>query len=141
MLLGWLLRCSVTWVPPLSFIGLWPMMLIQTRICNRLTAGNRGTVEVTQDWDQPHWSGRPQPKPDTRKRIRPNVFARLARFCLWQSHAAAVSIVAFAILAALYAGLNLTVDPSLAPRVGLDAHTLAAQAELDRKFPGIDETL
>ncbi|MBI3673121.1 MAG: hypothetical protein HY245_06845 [Rhizobiales bacterium] len=117
------------------------MMRASARICNRVEPVSEGTAEAMQDWDQPHWSGKPQPRPDTRPKLRPNLFARLVRACLRQPNVVTVIVATLTVLASAYAALTLTIDPNLAPRIGLDAQTLAAQARLDEKFPGIGKTL
>ena len=92
------------------------------------------------EWEQPHWSGRPQPKPDTRARLRPNVFARWARLCARHNGAVLVLLTLVGLAAAGFAALNLQIDPGLPPPIALDALTLAAKTELDRQFPGIDDS-
>lgn len=91
-------------------------------------------------WDQPHWSGRQPEGAGPRQKLRPNGFARLARF----SAARAVLVVAFflilAAVAGIYAASVLRVDPDQRPRVTLDAATEQRQAELERQFPGIENT-
>jgi hypothetical protein len=91
-------------------------------------------------WEQPHWSGRPQVAPDTRPRLKPNGFARLAR---WSAHHAGLVIVMAMFLASLAAGLalfSIRLYPQAAPLISLDSQTAAAQARLDQQFPGIDAT-
>jgi uncharacterized protein len=90
------------------------------------------------NWEQPHWSGRPQEKPDGRARLKPNIFARLARFSA--RHAAAVILLVL-FLASLGAGLavfSIRLLPASAPAISLDDQTAKAQAALDTLFPGID---
>ena len=52
------------------------------------------------DWEQPHWSGRPQPRADAKPKLKPGVFAKLARFCA--SHH--MVVLALFLIAALLAG-------------------------------------
>ncbi|MCA3555702.1 MMPL family transporter [Aestuariivirga sp.] len=91
-------------------------------------------------WDQPHWSGKPQSGAGPRQKLRPNVFARAARFCA----ARCVAVVAAAVLLAaglsVFAATRLSIDPGQRPRIGLDQGTAALQAELDAKFPGVEQT-
>lgn len=91
-------------------------------------------------WEQPHWSGRPQPEPDRRPRLRPNIFARIARFCARQSPFVLIVVVFLTAMTAGFAALSLAVDPSAVSRIELDPQTTAAQQRLDGNFPGIDAT-
>ncbi|MCA3559720.1 MAG: hypothetical protein IOC82_01660 [Aestuariivirga sp.] len=91
-------------------------------------------------WDQPHWSGKPQPGAGPRQKLRPNVFARVARVCAaWR-----LAVVAAAVLLAaglsVFAATRLSIDPEQRPRIGLDQGTASLQAELDAKFPGVEQT-
>lgn len=91
-------------------------------------------------WEQPHWSGRPQEKPDARPRLKPNAFARLAR---WSTLNAGLVITMALFLASLAAGLalfSIRLYPQAAPVISLDSQTAAAQANLNQQFPGIDST-
>ncbi len=91
-------------------------------------------------WDQPHWSGRPQLSEPPRRKLRPNGFARLARFAA--RHATVVVVLA-AVLAGLAGGFavqRLEIDPDQRPRITLDDTTAGLQAALDSAFPGIEQT-
>ena len=91
-------------------------------------------------WDNPHWSGRPQHGAVPRQRLRPNLYARIARFCA--SHGSII-VLFFAVLAMVcgsYAASTLRIDPDQRPLVTLDDKTASLQAELDRQFPGIEQT-
>lgn len=91
-------------------------------------------------WEQPHWSGKPQPGAGPRQKLRPNAFARLARSCaihrLWVVLAALVIGLALA----LYAAARLEINPEQSPRVVLDETTAALQADLAARFPGVEQT-
>lgn len=92
-------------------------------------------------WDQADWSGRqPPPSAVPRQKLRPNAFARLARFAA--SNALAV-VLLFGLLGLLCAGFalsRLVIDPDQRPRISVDAETAAYQAALDSQFPGIEQT-
>ena len=94
-----------------------------------------------EEWEQPHWSGKPQPKADTRPKLRPNLFARVARSCARNASAVFMSFLFLCALTASYAAVTLEIDPAARPQILLDVQTLAAQGQLDRNFPGIDETI
>jgi uncharacterized protein len=91
-------------------------------------------------WEQPHWSGKPQPAPDIRPRLRPNGFARLARVCARHNGAVLLLMVFACALSVTFSALTLTIDPHAVSRIALDPQTLAAQQRLDSNFPGIDTT-
>ncbi|MFT3986068.1 hypothetical protein [Aestuariivirga sp.] len=93
-----------------------------------------------EDWDEPHWSGRPQAKPDTRPKLKPNLFARLARFSVRHAPAVLTLLTLLCVASASIAALKLRVDPSRSPIIALDERTAAAEAALDQAFPGIDHT-
>jgi hypothetical protein len=100
----------------------------------------REISQASMTWDNPHWSGRPQPGPGPRQKLRPNAFARLARFSA--SHASIV-VLLYAVLAMIcgsYAASVLSIDPDRRPRITLDANTAKLQAELARQFPAIEQT-
>jgi hypothetical protein len=91
-------------------------------------------------WDNPHWSGRPPQSAVPRQKLRPNAYARLARFSA--AHAGIV-VLLYAVLAMIcgsYAVSVLKFDPDQHPRVTLDASTERLQAEFERQFPGIEQT-
>lgn len=93
------------------------------------------------DWEQPHWSGKPQPRAETRPKIRPNGFARLARLCAIH-HLLVLGLFLFAAAAAAgYAAMALTIEPYVLPRVTLDPQTEAGASALAKEFPGIDATI
>lgn len=91
-------------------------------------------------WDQPHWSGKPQPGAGPRQKLRPNAFARLARFCA--TYPLAVVLVALLLTVGLagFAATRLAIDPDQRPRIGLDEGTANLQAELAARFPGVEQT-
>jgi len=93
-----------------------------------------------EDWDQPHWSGRPQPRPDTRPKLKPNLFARMARFSVRQAPAVLTLLTLLCVVSAGIVAMKLRVDPARAPVIALDEKTQSAEAALDRTFPGIDHT-
>ncbi|MFM8747729.1 MAG: hypothetical protein ACKOED_13850 [Aestuariivirga sp.] len=91
-------------------------------------------------WDQPHWSGRPQLSEPPRRKLRPNGFAKLARFA---ARHAAVAVILAALLASLAGGFavsRLEIDPDQRPRITLDETTAKLQVALERAFPGIEQT-
>ena len=91
-------------------------------------------------WDNPHWSGRPQLSAGPRQKLRPNAYARLARFSA--DHGSIIFLI-YAVLAMVcgsYASSTLTIDPDLRPRITLDDATVRLNAELERQFPGIEQT-
>jgi hypothetical protein len=92
------------------------------------------------DWDQPHWSGKTQKTAPARQRLRPNGFAKLARFCVANRFAVLIFYLSAMILCAAAASLFLKVDPEAAPGVTLDDQTLSVQAEVGKRFPGIDNS-
>jgi len=91
-------------------------------------------------WDQPHWSGKPQRSAGPRHKLRPNAFARLARSCATYRVVVVVLAVVLALGLAGFAATRLAVDPDQRPRIGLDPGTANLQAELDAKFPGVEQT-
>jgi len=93
------------------------------------------------EWEQLHWSGKPQPKPDLRRRLKPNAFARLARACARNANAVFVAILFLTALAVSVATVTLRFDPGQPTRIVLDAQTRNAQELLERNFPGIESTL
>ena len=93
------------------------------------------------EWEQLHWSGKPAPKLDTRRRLKPNAFARLARTCARNANAVFVAILFLTALAVSVATVTLRFDPGQTARIVLDAQTRNAQELLERSFPGIESTL
>lgn len=91
-------------------------------------------------WDQPHWSGRPQASAPSRQRLRPNGFARLARFSATQRLALIALSLLLTVLMAGFAMSRLAIDPDQRPRIALDDATAKLQAELGREFPGVEQT-
>lgn len=92
------------------------------------------------NWDQPHWSGRPQPSATLRQRLRPNGFARLARFCATYRFIIVLASLALVLVLGGIAGSRLKVDPDQRPRIALDATTAKLEADLARQFPGVEDT-
>ncbi|MCB1380435.1 MAG: MMPL family transporter [Alphaproteobacteria bacterium] len=93
------------------------------------------------DWQQPHWSGRPQTADDPRPRLRPNAYARLARFCAGNAPGVLGLYLVLALGAATLAAVALSVEPDSLPRLTVDELTAAVQADLAEQFPDIDETI
>lgn len=91
-----------------------------------------------EDWDAPHWSGRPQEEKRP-PRLRPNPFARLARFAMNHAWTVVLAIVPAAAVAAVIASLTFTYDTATVPDVALDPQTQAAQMALAAQFPGIED--
>ena len=91
-------------------------------------------------WEQPHWSGKPQPGSGLRQKLRPNAFARLARSCAkYRMLVVAVAMLLTVALAG-FAASRLSFDPDQRPRIGLDQATANLQADLAAKFPGVEQT-
>ena len=103
-----------------------------TRICN---TGRRETDGGMTDWEQPHWSGRPQPRPDARPRLKPGVFAKLARFCASYHMAVLALFFTAALLAGGFAAVTLTIEPDATPQINFDPQTEAARLNLRQHFP------
>lgn len=91
-------------------------------------------------WDQPHWSGKPQPGAGPRQKLRPNGFARLARFCAAHRLLVVLAALLLTIGLAGFSATRLAIDPDQRPRIGLDEATANLQAELAAKFPGVEQT-
>jgi hypothetical protein len=91
-------------------------------------------------WEEPHWSGRPQQSAGPRQKLRPNLFARLARFAVSRNWLLLFLWVVLALACAAYAASRIEINPDQRPRVTLDETTSRLQAELDRQFPGIEQT-
>lgn len=91
-------------------------------------------------WDNPHWSGRPQLSAGPRHKLRPNAFARLARFSADHGNIIVLIYTVLALVCGSYASATLRIDPDLRPRITLDDTTVRLNAELERQFPGIEQT-
>ncbi len=91
------------------------------------------------EWEQPHWSGRPRTGAP-RQKLRPNGFARMVRWSAEQRFAVIGLSLLLALLCGGFAATTLEIDPDQGPRITLDEKTFLAQAELDKRFPGIDQT-
>jgi uncharacterized protein len=115
------------------------MMQPGMRIRNRCKCMAETLKRMVQ-WDQPHWSGRPK-EPQRRPPIRPNGFALIARACARYSMAVMAGYLVLAIIAIGFALATLSVDPDSLPQVTLDDRTAAAQAALQKNFPGIDSAV
>ncbi len=113
------------------------MMAKDQRICN---ASPRGCSRRVMKWDQPHWSGRPQLSGAPRQKLRPNAFARLARFSATYGAMTVLVAAILGLIAGGFAIARLAIDPDLRPVVSLDEQTAERQAELERQFPGIEDT-
>lgn len=92
------------------------------------------------EWEQLHWSGRPQPKPVLQRRLKPNGFARLARTSARKANALIIAALFLAALASSVAAVLLHFKPGEPTRLVLDARTRDAQQLLERHFPGIEST-
>ena len=92
------------------------------------------------EWQQPHWSGRPQASGAPQQKLRPNGFARMARFSAENRLVVLALYILVTVLCGGFAAATLEIDPDEGPRITLDAATAASQAELERQFPGIDRT-
>jgi hypothetical protein len=92
-------------------------------------------------WDQPHWSGRPPPQSAVpRQKLRPNLFARIARFSAGNALAVVLAFSVIALACAGFAVSRLAIDPDRSPRISLDTATAEHQAALEAQFPGVDQT-
>ena len=91
-------------------------------------------------WDNPHWSGRPQQSAGPRQKLRPNAYARLARFSAAHGSIIVLLYAVLAMVCGSYAASVLRIDPDQRPRITLDEATARLQAELGRQFPGIEQT-
>ncbi len=93
-------------------------------------------------WDQHNWSGRPQPPTDVpRQKLRPNLFARIARFSAINALAVVLVFGFIALACGGYAISRLAIDPDQSPRLSVGGETAQYQAALESQFPGIDQTL
>jgi hypothetical protein len=120
-----------------------PRSFIQTPVAyddGRQSNLQAGTAEGMGEWEQLHWSGQTQAKPDRRRRIRPNLFARLARVCARNSTNVFVVVLFLTALSASFAALTIRVDLNRLPQILLDPQTRNAQGTLSRNFPGIETT-
>ena len=91
-------------------------------------------------WDNPHWSGRPQETAGPRQKLQPNAYAQLVRFAATHRLVFVLLYAAIALAGTGYALSVLRIDPDMRPRITLDKTTAELQAELDRQFPGIEQT-
>lgn len=92
------------------------------------------------DWEQPHWSGKSQRGRPARQRLRPNGFARIARFSVENRYAVMVIYLLVMVFCSAAAMVLLNIDPDASPSVTLDEQTLAVQAELENRFPAIENS-
>lgn len=92
------------------------------------------------NWEQPHWSGRPQETPVVRARLKPNLFARLARAAAHNAFMVIGLAMFVTVIGMVLAGSSIRLLPGSAPAISLDPQTAAAQSALDEFFPGIDRT-
>ena len=81
------------------------------------------------------------PKPPSRPRIRPNLYARLAKFCA--GNASLVLVVATFVIAVLVslASFNFHVDFNSPIEISIDPAMQAANDKLQREFPTIDNLM
>ena len=100
----------------------------------------RGNFKAGMTWDNPHWSGRPPQSAGPRQKLRPNAYARLARFSAAHGGIIVLLYVVLALICGSYAVSVLEIDPDRRPRVTLDDSTARLQAEFERQFPGIEQT-
>ncbi len=92
------------------------------------------------EWEQPHWSGKLQSKADRRRKLKPNGFAKLARFSASNCYAVVSGFILLALLCGAVAFAALAIDPDADARVTLDDATARVQERLEENFPGIDQT-
>jgi uncharacterized protein len=92
------------------------------------------------EWEQPHWSGRPDKKKPPPPKLRPNGFARMARFSVLNRHLILGIAALLIVICGGFAAVTLRADLDSGPRVTLDRTTADLQAELDQKFPNIEQT-
>ena len=107
------------------------------RICNSRRAGD---FKASMTWDHPHWSGRPQNSAVPRQRLRPNLYARIARFCAAHGSILVLFYAVLAMVCGTYAASILRIDPDQRPRITLDDGPRQPAGRLDRQFPGIEQT-
>jgi hypothetical protein len=91
-------------------------------------------------WDNPHWSGRPPQSAGPRQKLRPNAYARLARFSAAHGGIVVLLYAVLAMICGSYAVSVLEIDPDQRPRVTLDESTARLQAAFEQQFPGIEQT-
>lgn len=75
-----------------------------------------------------------------RPKLRPNVFARLARFAALRSATIVLVAGLLGLACAAFALMKISIDPDRPPVISLDEQTADRQAELDRLFPGVEQT-
>ena len=92
------------------------------------------------DWQQPHWSGRPQPRQDARPRLKPGFFAKLARLCAVNRLAVLAVFLLAAIGGAGLGAARLAVDPEATPQFTFDKQTETARQGLKQRFPELDSS-
>ena len=92
------------------------------------------------DWQQPHWSGRPQPRQDARPKLKAGVFAKLARLSAAHRLAVLSVFLLAALSAAGFAAARLSVDPEATPQFTFDKQTETARQSLNQRFPELDSS-
>lgn len=92
------------------------------------------------EWEKLHWSGRTDPAAGRKPKLKPNLFARLARASAANAAAVLGFFIVASVLAAAVSVLYLSVNPDVLPSVTLDAQTAAAQTAFDGRFPGIEQS-
>ncbi len=75
-----------------------------------------------------------------RQKLRPNGFARLARFSATHRLTLVALSLFLTVLMAGFAMSRLAIDPDQQPRIALDEATAMLQANLAREFPGVEQT-
>ena len=92
------------------------------------------------DWDERDFVAAPEPEQD-QPAVEGNLFARLARFAVVNAMAVVAGALFLAAVAFAIAMLRIDFFLDRPASVALDGQTAAAQAEIDRLFPGLDETM
>jgi uncharacterized protein len=91
-------------------------------------------------WYNPQGSGRPNVNAGPRQSLHPNAYARLTRFSAANGSLIVLVYAVLAMICGGYAASVLVIDPDQRPRITLDQPTENLQAELERQFPGIEQT-
>ena len=92
------------------------------------------------DWDERDFIAAPEPEQD-QPAAEGNLFARLARLAVANAMAVVASALFLAAIAFAIAMLRIDFLLDRPATVALDGQTAAAQAEIERLFPGLDETM
>ena len=89
------------------------------------------------EWEEPHWSGRPREEFEPRRKLKPNGFAKAARFSVANRHVIVGLYLLAALLCAGFAGVTMSI--TVAPFAGitgaeikkLGEHVRAAAARIE----------